>query len=131
MRLAEFVVPARGDGVGSEVVVYFFGTGQGGSVDANVERWRSQFTKPGGGAVFERVTRDTSATFPLLIAEWRGTYARGVGTGSSTSDSRPDHTLVAVVAETPRGTLIFQLFGPSGAVAVAHDKYLHMVRSLK
>ena len=131
MRLAEFVIPERSGAPGSEIVVYFFGTGQGGSVDANVDRWRSQFSNPAGGAVFERITRDTTAAFPITIAEWRGTYARGIGTGSSSGDARPDHTLVAAIAETPRGTLFFQLFGPSGAVAATQERYLQVVRSLK
>jgi hypothetical protein len=52
MRAASYTVAAApGDAAPSECVVYFFGAGQGGSIEANFERWKSQFTtagKPGG-----------------------------------------------------------------------------------
>ena len=38
MRLAEFDVP-RTDDTHAEVIVYYFGEGQGGSADANIARW--------------------------------------------------------------------------------------------
>src|SRR3990172_5854393 len=43
MRVATYEVPAsKGAGPG-ECPVFFFGPGQGGSVEANVERWARQF----------------------------------------------------------------------------------------
>jgi hypothetical protein len=131
MRLAEYRVPATGGAIPVEVVVYFFGPGQGGSPQANLERWKSQFSNPGGGPVEESVRRDTTGAFPLTIAEYRGTYARGVGTGSSADAARPGHTLIAVVAETPRGTLFFQCFGPAAAVDAQRSVYLQFVRGLR
>ena len=40
MRAATYMVD------GAECVVYFFGAGQGGSIEANVERWKGQFRQP-------------------------------------------------------------------------------------
>src|SRR6266545_4943782 len=49
MRAATYAVPAAaGDKDNGECVVYFFGAGQGGGVDANLERWKGQFKGPGG-----------------------------------------------------------------------------------
>ena len=43
MRVAEFVVPkASGDTEDGELIVYYFG-GTGGTVEANLQRWASQF----------------------------------------------------------------------------------------
>jgi len=40
MRAATYtIVPAAGDTASAECVVYFFGAGQGGSVEANLDRW--------------------------------------------------------------------------------------------
>jgi hypothetical protein len=40
MRAATYpVAPLQGDRDGAECVVYFFGLGQGGSIQANIERW--------------------------------------------------------------------------------------------
>lgn len=128
MRLAEYVAGAPG---GAEVVVYFFGASQGGTVDANLERWKSQFSNPKGGAVEEKITHEKSGAFPITIAEYRGTYARGIGPGSAPEAARPNNTLIAVVAETPKGTLFFQLFGPTDAVNAQRSTYLDFVHSMK
>jgi hypothetical protein len=49
MRVATYpVAPAPGDSSGGECAVYFFGVGQGGSVQANIDRWEAQFKDPGG-----------------------------------------------------------------------------------
>lgn len=128
MRLAEYTVGAAG---GAEIVVYFFGASQGGTVDANLERWKSQFTNPKGGPVEEKISHDKSGAFPLTIAEYHGTYARGIGPGSAPEAARPNNTLMAVVAETPKGTLFFQMFGPKEAVDAQRKAYLDFVHSMK
>ncbi|MES2178796.1 MAG: hypothetical protein V4550_13125 [Gemmatimonadota bacterium] len=123
MRLAEFVAP------GAEVIVYFFGKGQGGTVAANTERWKSQFSNPDGAAVYEKVTRDSSGAFPVTYAEYRGTYARGVGAGD-VANAKPGQTLVAAIAETPNGMLFIHLFGASGTVAAQRDALVTFVKGL-
>ena len=49
MRVAEFTLPrVQGDAEDAQLVLYFFG-GQGGSVDANIERWVSiEIQQPDG-----------------------------------------------------------------------------------
>jgi hypothetical protein len=130
MRLAEFVAPGPDSLSRAEVVVYFFGAGQGGDVAANLARWKAQFSNPDGSPVFEAVTRDSSGAFPVTFAEYRGTYARGVGAGSPET-ARSDQTLVAAVAETPRGTMFIQLFGPSARVAAERSAFTRFVSGLK
>ncbi|MCU0649938.1 MAG: hypothetical protein MUF00_18245 [Gemmatimonadaceae bacterium] len=128
MRVAEYTVPTTA-GV-AELVVYYFGPGQGGSADANLARWKGQFSTPDGSPVYERITRDSTRVAALTIAEYRGTYARGVGAGSGPGGARPNNTLIAVVAETKSGTLFFQLFGANPAVAAARNAYLTFIRSM-
>ncbi len=129
-RLAQFVVPGPTLADSSEVVVFFFGTAQGGNVDANLERWRSQFSTPDRSPVPEQVTRDSTGTFPITIAEFSGSYRRGIGAGSADS-VRTGQTLVATIVETPRGTLFIQLFGPTGPVAREREAFLRFVKELK
>ena len=128
MRLAEFVAGAPG---GAEVIVYSFGPGQGGSVDANLERWKSQFSNPDGKPVVPRVTAGKAGAFPITIAEYQGTYARGIGAGSAPQDALPNHILIAAIVETPKGPLIFQMFGPKAAAEAQRDAYLAFVKSIK
>jgi len=124
-RLAEYNVSG-----GAEVVVYFFGKQQGGNVEANLTRWRGQFSTPDGSKVPETVMRDSSGSFPITIAEFRGTYRRGVGMGSADS-VRTGQTLDAAIVETPHGTLFIQLFGPSAGVAAEKDKFVRFVKELR
>jgi hypothetical protein len=131
MRLTEYKVPGPTGTLPFEAVVYFFGPGQGGSPEANLARWKSQFSNPAGGPVAETVTHETVRGMPYTIAEYRGTYARGVGMGSSADAARPDHILLAVVAETPKGTLFFQCYGPSAAVEKQRAACLNFARGLK
>lgn len=131
MRLAEFAVGRAGSADSAEVVVYFFGPGQGGTADANLARWKGQFSNPTGEPVFERVTRDSTPVAALTIAEYQGTYARGMGAGSAPDAARPNNTLLAVVMPTPRGTLFFQLFGTHANVDAARAGFLAFVRSIR
>lgn len=130
MRLAQYTIPAQGNPVGAEVVVYFFGQGQGGNVAANLERWKGQFSTSDGSAVYEKVVRDSSGAFPITVAEYRGTYARGIGAGDVAA-AKPGQSLVAAIAETPRGTLFFQLFGATEHVTPQRDALMGFVKSLK
>jgi hypothetical protein len=130
MRLAQYTIPGRDGSVAAEVVVYFFGKGQGGNVEANLTRWKAQFSTPDGAAVYEKVTRDSTGAFPVTVAEYRGTYARGIGAGDAGS-AKPGQSLIAAIAETPRGTLFFQLFGATENVSPQRDALVGFVKSLK
>ena len=48
MRVAEFTLPkVAGDAEDAALAIFFFG-GQGGSVQANLDRWIGQMTQPDG-----------------------------------------------------------------------------------
>lgn len=130
MRLAQYTIPAGDGSVGAEVVVYFFGKGQGGNVDANLARWREQFSTPDGSPVYEKVARDSSGAFPVTVAEYRGTYARGIGAGDA-ANAKTGQSLIAAIAETPRGTLFFQLFGATANAAAQRDALVQFVKALR
>jgi hypothetical protein len=127
MRLAQFRVPS-GDGAAAELVVYYFGPGQGGSLDANVERWASQFSGP-DGPVEPQIT-ELDAVFPTTLVELTGSYARGVGMGPA-GDAQPDRTLLAALVETPQGTLFPQLHGPADLVAAQRDGFVSFVEGIR
>lgn len=130
MRLAQYVIPGAAGSLPVEVVVYFFGPGQGGDPAANMERWHSQFSNPDGSPVKEVVTHETTA-FPITFAEYRGTYARGVGVGSSAAEARPHHLLLAAIAETPKGSLFVQCYGPIAATEAQRAAFRAFVLGLK
>lgn len=129
-RLAQFAVHGANPSDDAEVVAFFFGASQGPNVDANLTRWREQFSNPDGSPVPETIARDSSGAFPLTIAEFRGTYRRGIGAGSADS-VRTGQTLVATIVETPHGTLYIQFFGPIATVAAHRAEFVRVVKELK
>lgn len=130
MRLAQYTIADTDKSVAADVVVYFFGPGQGGGVDANLERWKAQFSTPDGSPVYENIAKLTGAAFPITVAEYRGTYARGVGVGDAAT-AKPGQSLVAVIAETPKGTLFFQLFGATAKVTAQRAALEQFVKGMK
>ncbi len=108
MRLAQFRVPGARASEDAELVVFYFGRGQGGSVEANIARWQSQFTSPDGQPVEPIVQRLTVSGMPVTTVELTGSYARGVGMGPQGAP-RPDQTLLVAIVETSKGNLTFQL----------------------
>jgi hypothetical protein len=130
MRLAQYTIAPRGTTAGADVVVYFFGKGQGGDVGANLARWKSQFSTPDGSPVYEQVSHVPEAHFPITVAEYRGTYARGTGAGDAAA-ARPGQSLIAAIVETPNGTLFVQLYGPTASVTAQRSALLLFVSSLR
>lgn len=130
MRLAELVTDPEAGEEGPQVVVFYFGEGQGGSVEANIERWQSQFTAPGGGPVEPRVEMIDDATFPTTVARFEGAYDRGIGMGTG-GEPEPDQALDAAVVETPSGNFFVQIFGPRDAVAEEREAFERFVESIR
>src|ERR1041385_3882899 len=49
MRVAQYKLPrVEGDNADAELVLYYFGQGQGGSTQANIDRWLNQMQQPDG-----------------------------------------------------------------------------------
>ena len=130
MRLAEYTISGKDSASTAEVVVYFFGPGQGGNVEANLARWKSQFSNPDGSPVREVVSRSKAGDLSLTFAEYRGSYARAVGMGDP-ARAKPGQMLIAGIAETPRGTIFFQLFGPEASVAAQRQAFMKFVGGLR
>lgn len=129
MRLAEMKVPDAGGGEGAVFVLYYFGPGQGGSVDANVQRWVSQFAGPDGAPVTP-VIEPLRADLPATLVQLQGSYARGVGVGPG-DDALPDRMLLAGVVETAEGNLYPQMHGPAAVVAVHKPDFVAFIKGIR
>lgn len=119
MRKGQYKLPrAEGDTEDAELVVYYFGQGQGGSVDANVERWIGQFRKADGapaGDVARRTTVEVRG-IKITIVDVSGTYTGG-GPMMGSGEPKPNYRMLAAVAETPGGPWFVKLTGPARTVA--------------
>lgn len=132
MRLAQFSVPGPGAEAdtagGAEMVVYYFGPTQGGTLEANVERWQSQFTGPDGGPVEPEIT-ELGGHLEATLVSLRGNYARGVGMGPG-DNALPERMLLAGIVETPQGKLYPQLHGPSALVAAERPAFVAFIEGM-
>jgi hypothetical protein len=128
MRLLQYRITGKaGD---ARFIVYYFGPGQGGSAAVNVARWRSQFTAADGGPVTPALETYTVNGWPVTLARFAGSYARGVGSGPQ-GRAVPDQALTAAVIETPQGAVIAQLFGPAQTVRDNEAAYRAFVSGIR
>lgn len=134
MRAANYVVPAAGgDSEGGECGIYFFGPGQGGSVEANVKRWIGQFRAPDGGpadALAKRAT-ETINGIPVTTIDLTGTYLFKAFPMAQQSTPKPGYRMLAAIAEAPQGPVFFKLTAPKAAAAAAEATFRAMLNSLK
>ena len=134
MRVAEFALPrVAGDAEDGQLTLYYFG-GQGGSVQANLDRWIGQMTQPDGRASRDVATTETTKTtsgLSVALVDVSGTYVAEVTPGSKERFNKPGFRLRAAVIETPAGPYFVKLTGPGKTIAKWHDSYLAFVKSLR
>jgi len=119
MRRAQYRLPrVAGDPEDGELVVFFF-QGQGGSVQANIERWIGQFVKEDGSAATDqaRTEKREVGGVPLTVVDISGTYMAAMGPMLSEVKAKPRFRMLAAVAETSNGPWFFKLTGPENTIA--------------
>ncbi len=127
MRAANYMIkPVGGDTDEGECAVYYFGQGQGGSVDANVQRWIGQFE--GGGSA--PVTRKSQINgMAVTTVEHSGVYLAGAPMGPKVKKS--GYRLVGVIVEGPQGSVFFKLTGPAKTVAASQPALNEMLKTIR
>ena len=130
MRLLQYRVTGATEGGNASFVVYYFGPGQGGSKEANIERWTSQFSSADGSPVKPVIETSRAGELPVTLVELRGSYARSIGMGQQVA-AQPDQTLLAAIVETPQGNLFAQLHGPTATVGPARPAFEAFLAGLR
>lgn len=126
MRAATYAVPAAGgDSEGGECAVYFFGTGQGGGVEANLDRWKGQIK---GGASAKTGTR-TVHGLKVTTVDAAGEYSGMGGPMAATKSSKPGYRLLGAIVEGPEGNVFVKFTGPAKTVAANEKKFEGLVAS--
>ena len=134
MRAATYRVPAaQGDPEDGECAVFYFGPGQGGTVEANVQRWISQFEQPGGtsseGAA--KIERQVISGLPATTVDLSGTYLASAGPMSPVKQRKPDFRLLGAIVDAPEGNLFFKFTAPAPTVAASAEEFRAMLQSLR
>lgn len=133
MRKAQYRLPhVAGDDEDASLIVYYFG-GQGGSKEANLQRWASQFEQPDGGSSEDEMQSRTRSINDLEVfdADLSGTYVAETAPGSGERVNKPDWRMLASIVDTKEGPWYFKLVGPTATVTKWESSYDTCIMGLK
>ena len=131
MRAATYLIqPVAGDSTGAECVVNYFGPDQGGAVDANIERWKSQVQGPDGKPAPASVSKRTVSGVPITVIDSSGSYT-GMGGPMAPSKAVPGYRLLGAIVEGPKGSVFFKLTGPAKTVAAQQKNFDQLLASIQ
>lgn len=111
MRAATLQITVEGAEKPLEAIFYYFGAGQGGDTQSNIDRWLGQFESP---PVSKTEELDANGTKVTLVTA-TGTYMDGAMFGPKTA--KADYTLLGAIIPGPDAPIFIKLTGPKDAVA--------------
>jgi hypothetical protein len=129
MRAAEWTIPGKAGE--AELAVFFFGSGGAGGVQANLDRWISQFAQPDGSDSKSKakIEKKKAAGMPVTLVEVSGRYVAAVMPGQAEQHDKPDHMLLGAIVETSAGPYYFKLVGPKATLTAARKDFLAFIDS--
>jgi len=134
MRAATYKIPAaKGDPEGGECGVFYFGTGQGGSVDANVQRWVGQFEQADGkpSSQVAKISQDKVKDLAVTRVEVSGTYTGAGGPMMQSAPiKKPGFKLLGAIVQAPQGAVFFKFTGPVKTVDGARADLEKLLKSI-
>lgn len=133
MRKAQFRLPrASGDTEDASLVVHYFG-GQGGSFQANLDRWCGQFEQPDGKPSSEVLKSSTRTVNGLQVheADLSGTYVAETAPGSGQHVREEGWRMLAAIFEAKDGPYYAKLVGPAATVAKWEPSFRKFVEAAR
>lgn len=138
MRQAQYKIPKVGaDAQDAELTVITFGAGQGGGIDANVQRWLGQVEQTDGRPTSEVAQRRSLTTHGMnvTIVEAPGRLRSSMPMAMPTAGAVPPSViergrLLAAIVEAPSGMWFFKMTGGDETVSGARAAFDQLLRSL-
>jgi hypothetical protein len=132
MRAATYSIdPVAGDQGVTECVVNYFGPGQGGGVDANIERWKGQLQGADGKPAPAVVGKRTVRGIPIVVVDSSGAYTGMGGPMAASSKPVPGYRLLGAIVEGPGGSLFIKLTGPAKTIAAQQKNFDQLLASIQ
>jgi hypothetical protein len=123
MRAANYTVPGRDGNEAAHVVVF---DPIGGSIDANIDRWQSQFEPDENRDLVEpQISRFESGGMAVTLVELAGSWRKMGATWFT-----PDQLFIMAIVETPGGNVFIRFAGQTATVEGARPEFIKMVRNL-
>ncbi len=109
-----------------ELVIYFFGAGQGGGTQANIDRWIGQFE----GSPETKTEEKELGGKTVIFLTAKGTYKESMGGPfSGNTTSKPDTTMLAAILPSDQGDVFLKLTGPTASVEAMGEAFLKFAES--
>lgn len=124
MRAATYAVAPN-----TECVVYFFGEGQGGSVEANIERWKSQFKTADGRPASAQIAKHTSHGLTITTIDTSGEYSGMGGPMAAGASVVSGYRLLGAIVEGPHGNIFIKFTGPMKTIAAQQKNFDQLIAS--
>lgn len=127
MRAGQFIYDHEDkDLTDVELIIFFFGAGQGGGVQANIDRWVSQFE----GAPESKTEVKEMGGKKVTLLTVKGTYLESMG-GPFSGNKTPkaDYTMLAAILPSDQGDVFLKLTGPTKSVDAMGDAFMKFAAS--
>jgi hypothetical protein len=132
MRAATYTVPpAAGDSASAECVVYFFGAGQGGGVEANLDRWKGQLLGPDGKTADAKIAKRTIHGLPVTTIDSTGDYIGMGGPMAASKSVQKNYRLLGAIIEGPGGNVFIKFTGPPKTIAAREPEFEQFLNSFE
>ncbi len=130
MRVAEYELPASSGS--ATLAVFHFGPGQGGSVQANIDRWIGQFQQADGGDSRSkaRLWNEEVAGMKISLVDLSGIYSVGPMAGGS-GEPQENYRMLGAIVESAKGPFFFKLTGPEGTVQQWEESFSSFIKGVR
>jgi hypothetical protein len=130
MRAATYdVVPVAGDRDAAECGVYYFGPGQGGSVSANIDRWKGQFLTAAGKPAEAKIATRKVHGLTMTTLDTSGAYTGMGGPTAPGGPAKPAYRMLGAIVEGPGGNIFIKFTGPVKTIAANQPKFEALLAS--
>lgn len=132
MRVATYTIRTNREGT-AECAVFYFGSGQGGDVQSNIDRWLNQIEQPDGTSTKERArtAQREQSGWPLSTVDVSGTYNGGMASSPTGQPAQPGYRLLGAIVEGPQGPVFFKLTGPEAVVEASVAGFQALLESIR
>ena len=133
MRIATYAIPqADGDPEPGECAVFFFGTGQGGSIELNITRWRDQFETADGKSAALNQQKSIINSLAVTTVTVEGSYMASMGPMfQSGAVKKTNYKMLGAIIEAPEGNVFIKMTGPAKTIAGADAEFKSLLNSMK
>ncbi len=134
-RQAQYLIPRAGsDTEDGEMILYYFGKNEGGSVQMNLDRWKGQFTTAQGEPIAEGaylIEKFVAGGMKVTMLDVAGHFHDAMFSPHPAKPSERAYRMYAAVVETDDGPFFFKAIGPVNTMAEHRDAFVTMLRSVR